>query len=121
MFAALRTSIAAARPASTRLFSTSSAAQRAVAVLGASGGIGRPLSLLLKLNSDVTDLRLYDIRLAPGVAADIAHVNTPAKTTGYLPEELEKALTGAEVIIIPAGVPRKPGMTRDELFNVSTC
>jgi lactate/malate dehydrogenase family protein len=37
-----------------------------VAVLGASGGIGQPLSLLLKLNPRVTELALYDIRLAPG-------------------------------------------------------
>lgn len=76
------------------------------------------LSLLLKLNRDVTDLRLYDIRLAPGVAADISHINTPAKTTGYAQEDLESALDGAEVVLIPAGVPRKPGMTRDDLFNV---
>jgi hypothetical protein len=27
-------------------------------------------------------------------------------------------LTGASVVVIPAGVPRKPGMTRDDLFNV---
>ena len=41
------------------------------------------------------------------------------QTTGYQADELEKALEGAEVIVIPAGVPRKPGMTRDDLFNVS--
>lgn len=35
------------------------------------------------------------------------------------PEELEAALTGAELVIIPAGVPRKPGMTRDDLFNIN--
>ena len=34
-------------------------------------------------------------------------------------DELEGALTGAEVVIIPAGVPRKPGMTRDDLFNIN--
>lgn len=28
-------------------------------------------------------------------------------------------MTGAEVVIIPAGVPRKPGMTRDDLFNIN--
>lgn len=38
-----------------------------VAVLGAAGGIGQPLSLLLKLNPRVTELALYDIRLAPGM------------------------------------------------------
>lgn len=33
-------------------------------------------------------------------------------------EQLGEALKGADVIIIPAGVPRKPGMTRDDLFKV---
>ena len=30
-----------------------------------------------------------------------------------------KALEGSDVVIIPAGVPRKPGMTRDDLFNIN--
>jgi lactate/malate dehydrogenase, NAD binding domain len=33
-------------------------------------------------------------------------------------EQLGEALNGASVVIIPAGVPRKPGMTRDDLFKV---
>lgn len=33
--------------------------------------------------------------------------------------EVDKALAGADVVIIPAGVPRKPGMTRDDLFKVN--
>lgn len=32
-------------------------------------------------------------------------------------ENLAAALKGADVVIIPAGVPRKPGMTRDDLFK----
>ena len=28
-------------------------------------------------------------------------------------------MTGSDVIVIPAGVPRKPGMTRDDLFNTN--
>jgi len=32
---------------------------------------------------------------------------------------LKKALTGADVVVIPAGVPRKPGMTRDDLFKIN--
>ena len=35
------------------------------------------------------------------------------------PEELSKALYGCHLVIIPAGVPRKPGMTRDDLFNIN--
>ncbi|PWA80368.1 Lactate dehydrogenase/glycoside hydrolase, family 4, C-terminal [Artemisia annua] len=34
-------------------------------------------------------------------------------------ENLGKALEGADLVIIPAGVPRKPGMTRDDLFNIN--
>lgn len=91
-----------------------------VAVLGASGGIGQPLSLLLKLDSKVSDLALFDVVRTPGVAADISHVSTPAKTSGFTGmEEIGKALDGANVVVIPAGVPRKPGMTRDDLFNTN--
>ena len=35
------------------------------------------------------------------------------------PAELRECLEGAEVVVIPAGVPRKPGMTRDDLFNTN--
>ncbi|KAJ8581328.1 malate dehydrogenase [Rhizopogon salebrosus TDB-379] len=91
-------------------------------VLGAAGGIGQPLSLLLKANPAVTELALYDIVNAPGVAVDLSHIATPAKVAGYLPADggLEKALTGANVIVIPAGIPRKPGVSsRDDLFKIN--
>ncbi len=52
---------------------------RKVALLGAAGGIGQPLALLLKMNKLVTDLALYDIANVVGVAADISHCNTPVK------------------------------------------
>lgn len=130
-----------------------------VAVVGASGGIGQPLSLLLKLDPNVTELSLFDIVHTPGVAADLSHIPTPAKVRGLKgtskhtgsrpsptacitmsscilsacshrdgcapviasagPENMEKALAGADIIVVPAGVPRKPGMTRDDLFNIN--
>jgi hypothetical protein len=34
------------------------------------------------------------------------------------PDQLADALKGCDLVIIPAGVPRKPGMTRDDLFKV---
>ena len=49
-----------------------------VAVLGASGGIGQPLALLLKLEPLVTELALFDVVKTPGVAADISHCCTKA-------------------------------------------
>jgi len=104
-----------------RAFSASARNLSKVTVLGAAGGIGQPLSLLLKLNPRVTDLALYDIRGGPGVAADISHVNTKSTVKGYdpTPTGLAEALKGSEIVLIPAGVPRKPGMTRDDLFNTN--
>lgn len=69
----------------------------------------------MKLNPRVTELALYDIKGAPGVAADIGHINTNSTVKGYEAggNGLAEALTGSEIILIPAGVPRKPGMTRD--------
>merc|ERR1712106_351127 len=103
-----------------RQLSTSTSNNNAVAVMGAAGGIGQPLSMLLKLNPAVTKLNLYDIVHTPGVAADLSHIETKAVTTGFVgADELEASLVGAEIVVIPAGVPRKPGMTRDDLFNTN--
>lgn len=91
-----------------------------VAVLGAAGGIGQPLSLLLKQMPIVSHLNLYDIAHTPGVAADLSHIETRAKVAGFLGEDqLRPCLEGADIVLIPAGVPRKPGMTRDDLFNTN--
>ncbi|KAK4804013.1 hypothetical protein SAY86_003830 [Trapa natans] len=103
-----------------RGYGTESVPERKVAVLGAAGGIGQPLALLMKLNPLVSRLALYDIAGTPGVAADISHINSRSEVAGYMGEEqLGQALEGSDVVIIPAGVPRKPGMTRDDLFNIN--
>ena len=90
-------------------------------VLGASGGIGQPLSLLLKASPLLDELSLYDVVNTPGVAADLSHISTVAKVSGFLPKDdgLKHALTGASIVVIPAGIPRKPGMTRDDLFKIN--
>ena len=91
-----------------------------VAVLGAAGGIGQPLSLLLKRTALVEHLHLYDIANVAGVAADVSHVNSDATVRGFTgPAQLGAALAGAHLVVIPAGIPRKPGMSRDDLFNVN--
>jgi len=120
---------------------TSQAIMTKVTVLGAAGQIGSPLSLLLKmvrsLNPNcvvtllwlaltrrfqsplVSELSLYDIVHAPGVAIDLNHIDTASKVSGFLPADdgLTKALTGSELVVIPAGIARKPGMTRDGEFS----
>jgi malate dehydrogenase len=145
-----------------------------VAVLGAAGGIGQPLAMLMAMNAYVDELALYDIANTPGVAADLSHLNVApsVKVRGWVhamrrsalfargaigrarlderfalwyhasdarlalyvtwcwlrrgavqgytgADELAECLKGADLVIIPAGVPRKPGMTRDDLFNIN--
>lgn len=91
-----------------------------IAVLGASGGIGQPLSLLLKASPMISHLALYDVANTAGVAADLSHINSKARVTAHQGmDQLADCVKGAHVVVIPAGVPRKPGMTRDDLFNTN--
>lgn len=90
-----------------------------VAVLGAAGGIGQPLSLLLTGNPLVTELSLFDVKGAAGVAADLSHIPTGVRVKGHGADDVEMAVHCADLVLIPAGVPRKPGMTRDDLFNTN--
>jgi len=99
-----------------------------VAVCGAAGGIGQPLSLLLKQQlPSGSSLAIYDVvRPILGVGEDLSHISSNVKLSTHLGDmqnpnnaEVDKALQGADVVIIPAGVPRKPGMTRDDLFKIN--
>lgn len=113
-----------------------------VCVVGGAGGIGQPLSMLLSMDPAVTHVSVFDLIGAPGVAADLGHINTPSKVTGhgmtltefkgdadgkgevqdkdaFQAKAFDDALTGCDVVVIPAGVPRKPGMTRQDLFDLN--
>lgn len=92
-----------------------------VAVLGAAGGIGQALALLLKTQlPSGSELSLYDIApVTPGVAVDLSHIPTEVKIKGFAGEDATPALEGADVVLISAGVARKPGMDRSDLFNVN--
>ena len=92
-----------------------------VAVLGAAGGIGQPLSLLLKQCPElIKELSLYDIVGTPGVGADVSHIDTPVKVAAYIgSDQLDAALQGCDAVIITAGMAQKPGMTRDDLFSTN--
>merc|ERR1712159_982250 len=125
---------------SARGFHSSAAANSKVCVVGGAGGIGQPLSMLLSMDPAVSHVAVFDMVGAPGVAADLSHINTPAKVTGhgmtlaqfqdkadeviedkdaFQAAAFDEALKGCDVVVIPAGVPRKPGMTRQDLFQVN--
>ncbi|EDO14798.1 hypothetical protein Kpol_1076p4 [Vanderwaltozyma polyspora DSM 70294] len=95
-----------------------------ITVIGAAGGIGQSLSLLLRTslqnnNDNQLHLALFDVnmKVLNGVHADLSHVNTNMKLS--LHDNLRDSLVDSNLVIIPAGVPRKPGMTRDDLFNIN--
>ena len=92
-----------------------------VVVLGAAGGIGQALGLLLKTDLAAgTELALYDIApVTPGVAADLSHIPTPVSVEGFSGEDPSPALVNADVVLISAGMARKPGMDRSDLFNIN--
>lgn len=71
-------------------------------------------------NPHVRELSLYDVVNTPGVGADLGHIDSAAKVTAFVgAAQLGEALYGCDLVLIPAGVPRKPGMTRDDLFNIN--
>ena len=92
-----------------------------VVVLGAAGGIGQALGLLLKTELPAgTELALYDIApVTPGVAADLSHIPTPVNVEGFSGEDPSPALINADIVLISAGMARKPGMDRSDLFNIN--
>ncbi|KAG7417674.1 malate dehydrogenase [Fusarium oxysporum f. sp. rapae] len=92
-----------------------------IALLGAAGQIGTPLSLLCKASNLFTEIALYDLVHTPGIATDLNHIDTKATVSGFLPADdgLAKALSGADIVVVTAGIARKPGMTRDDLFNTN--
>jgi len=101
-----------------------------VVVVGGAGGIGQPLSMLMAINPHVAELCVYDLTLAmvpaAGVAADLSHLNKKVKVSGYAFDKDDKAidkagecLSGAHLVFVPAGVPRKPGQDRKDLLNIN--
>ena len=92
-----------------------------IALIG-SGNIGGTLALLAGLK-ELGDIVLFDIQegIPQGKALDIAQA-TPiegfdASVTGANSYD---ALADADVVIVTAGVARKPGMSRDDLVSINT-
>ena len=95
-------------------------ARNKIALIGA-GQIGGTLALLAGLK-ELGDVVLFDIveGVPDGKALDLAQASPvegfDANLTGasdYAP------IAGADVVIVTAGVPRKPGMSRDDLIGIN--
>jgi len=94
--------------------------RRKIALIGA-GQIGGTLAHLIGLK-ELGDIVLFDIQegIPDGKALDIAE-SSPVDgfDAHYAGAQSYEAIKGADVIIVTAGVPRKPGMSRDDLLEIN--
>ena len=93
-----------------------------VTVVGA-GNVGATCANVLAVNEVANEVCLIDIKegLAEGKAMDIMQT---AQLMGF--DTVVKGVTndysqtaGSDVVVITSGIPRKPGMTREELIGVN--
>ena len=95
-------------------------ARRKIALIGA-GQIGGTLAHLASLK-ELGDVVLFDIAegMPAGKALDLAQ---SAPVDGFnaaiAGSNDYAAIEGADVVIVTAGVPRKPGMSRDDLISIN--
>ena len=95
-------------------------ARNKIALVGA-GQIGGTLALLAGLK-ELGDIVLVDIAegIPQGKALDIAQASTVEGFDAALSGSNDfAAVAGADVIIVTAGIPRKPGMSRDDLIGIN--
>jgi malate dehydrogenase len=95
-------------------------ARNKIALIGA-GQIGGTLALLAGLK-ELGDIVLFDIAdgIPQGKALDIAQAAAVEGFDANLSGASDySAIAGADVIIVTAGVPRKPGMSRDDLLGIN--
>ncbi|MBI2233814.1 MAG: malate dehydrogenase [Micavibrio aeruginosavorus] len=95
--------------------------RKKIALVGA-GQIGGTLALLAG-QKELGDIVLIDIAegVPQGKALDIAEAS-PVEMfdAAYTGSNDYAAMAGADVVIVTAGVPRKPGMSRDDLIAINT-
>ena len=95
--------------------------RKRIALIGA-GNIGGTLALLLGLK-ELGDVILFDIvdGIPQGKALDLAQASPIEGFDAALRGTSNYAdIAGADVAIVTAGVPRKPGMSRDDLIGINT-
>jgi len=95
-------------------------ARKKIALVG-SGNIGGTLAHLIGLK-ELGDVVMFDIAegIPQGKGLDIAE-STPVEgvNASYSGANDYSAIAGADVVIVTAGVPRKPGMSRDDLVSIN--
>ena len=92
-----------------------------ISLIGA-GQIGGTLAHLIGLKELVNEVVLFDVAsgVAKGKALDIAQSSSvDGFNVKFSGTDDYKDIKDSDVIIITAGVPRKPGMSRDDLLSIN--
>ncbi|MBH01036.1 MAG: malate dehydrogenase [Candidatus Pelagibacter sp.] len=92
-----------------------------ISLIGA-GQIGGTLAHLLGIKEVVSEVVLFDVAsgVAKGKALDIAQSSSvDGFNVKFLGTDNYNDIKNSDVIIITAGVPRKPGMSRDDLLGIN--
>ena len=95
-------------------------ARKKIALIGA-GQIGGTLALLAGLK-ELGDIVLFDVvdGVPQGKALDIAEASpVEGFDAVYAGGSNYAGIKGADVVIVTAGIPRKPGMSRDDLLDIN--
>ena len=93
-----------------------------VSVIGA-GNVGASCAEYIALNRMAAEVVILDIKpnFAEGKATDLMQTATlngfNTRITGSTNDY--KATAGSDVVVITSGIPRKPGMTREELIGIN--
>jgi len=92
-----------------------------ISLIGA-GQIGGTLAHLIGIKELVSEVVLFDVArgIAKGKALDIAQSSSvDGFNVKFSGTDNYKDIKDSDVIIITAGVPRKPGMSRDDLLGIN--
>ena len=92
-----------------------------ISLIGA-GQIGGTLAHLLGIKEVASEVVLFDVAagIAKGKALDIAQSSSvDGFNVKFLGTDNYNDIKNSDVIIITAGVPRKPGMSRDDLLGIN--
>ena len=94
--------------------------KKKISLIGA-GQIGGTLAHLIT-TKQLADVVLFDVaeNIAKGKALDIAQsTSVDGQNINLIGTNNYEDIKNSDVIIITAGVPRKPGMTRDDLLEIN--
>jgi malate dehydrogenase len=93
-----------------------------IAIVGAGGNVGAAVAQWAA-QKELGDLVLIDLKAGPaeGRALDLTQCGPweGFNNTSFKATDKSEALADADVVVMTAGVPRKPGQSREELININ--